>query len=184
MSEFKRYTVETAPQGAKDILESAQKEMGAIPLLYSIMAESPEIVKAYKHLHEQFAATSFDKEELTVVWQTINVEHECTYCVPAHTAIANMMQVNPAISEALRNNQPLPTEKLQALHEFTLAVVRQRGFVEQPQLEAFFAAGYGHKQVLEVILGLSQKVISNYVNHVAHTPLDPLFEKFAWQPNK
>lgn len=47
-------------------------------------------------------------------------------------------------------------------------------------LEAFFAAGYGQQQVLEVILGLSQKVISNYVNHVAHTPVDKVFDKFAW----
>jgi len=34
--------------------------------------------------------------------------------------------------------------------------------------------------VLEVILGLSQKVISNYVNHVAKTPLDEMFQPFAW----
>ena len=44
-----------------------------------------------------------------------------------------------------------------------------------------FAAGYGQQQVLEVILGLSQKVISNYVNHVAKTPVDKVFEQFAWQ---
>ncbi len=34
-------------------------------------------------------------------------------------------------------------------------------------------AGYGQQQVLEVILGLSQKVISNYVNRVAETPVEP-----------
>jgi len=32
-----------------------------------------------------------------------------------------------------------------------------------------------------VILGLSQKVISNYVNRVAKTPVDKVFEQFAWQ---
>ncbi|GAA6205815.1 carboxymuconolactone decarboxylase family protein [Thalassotalea sp. SU-HH00458] len=154
--------------------------MGAVPLLYAVMAESPEILNAYKQLHQQFTATSFDNEELTVVWQTINVEHEYQYCVPAHTAIANMMQVDSAITEALRNKEELPSKKLQALHEFTLAVVRQRGFVTKEQLSTFFAAGYQQKQVLEVILGLSQKVISNYVNHVAETPVDPLFEQFAW----
>lgn len=180
MNEFTRHTIESAPQESQEFLETSKKEMGAVPVLYAVMAESPEILKAYKQLHQQFTATSFDNDELTVVWQTINVEHECRYCVPAHTAIANMMQVAPEISEALRNRTALPTEKLQALHEFTLAVVRQRGFVTQEQLSVFFAAGYKHKQVLEVILGLSQKVISNYVNHVAETPVDPLFEQFAW----
>lgn len=48
------------------------------------------------------------------------------------------------------------------------------------QLGEIFAAGYGQQQVLEVILGLSQKLINNYVNHVAHTPVDKVFEKFAW----
>lgn len=183
MNEFTRHTIETAPQKSKDFLASSHKEMGRVPELYAVMAESPEILIAYKQLHEQFTATSFSNEELTVVWQTINVEHECQYCVPAHTAIANMMKVDPAITEALRNKEALPTEKLQALHEFTLAVVRQRGFVTQEQRNAFYQAGYQHKQVLEVILGLSQKVISNYVNHVAETPVDTLFEQFAWQAN-
>ena len=155
--------------------------MGSVPVLYAVMAESPEILSAYQQLHQQFTATSFDNEELTVVWQTINVEHDCQYCVPAHTAIANMMKVDPMITEALRNKTSLPTKKLQALHEFTLAVVRQRGFVTKEQLADFFAAGYAQKQVLEVILGLSQKVISNYVNHVAETTVDPLFEQFAWR---
>ena len=47
-------------------------------------------------------------------------------------------------------------------------------------MNAFFIAGYGQQQVLEVILGLSQKVISNYVNHVADTPVDAMFEQFTW----
>jgi hypothetical protein len=46
-------------------------------------------------------------------------------------------------------------------------------------MNAFFIAGYGQQQVLEVILGLSQKVISNYVNHVADTPVDAMFEQFT-----
>jgi alkylhydroperoxidase family enzyme len=154
--------------------------MGTIPSLYAVMAESPEILKAYTQLHQAFTATSFDAEELTVVWQTINVEHECHFCVPAHTAIAHSMKVDPALTEALRNSEPMPTAKLQALHDFTLVMVRQRGNATDAQLETFYAAGYAPKQVLEIILGLSQKVISNYVNHVAKTPVDDMFKPFAW----
>ena len=180
MSNFKSHTLETAPEKSKAALEGAVKQMGVIPGLYAVMAESPETFKAYQELHQLFTATSFDAEELTVVWQTINVEHECHYCVPAHTGIAHSMNVDPAITEALRNQTAMPTEKLQALHDFTLAMVRERGNVSSEQMNTFFAAGYGQKQVLEVILGLSQKVISNYVNHVAKTPVDPMFEQFTW----
>lgn len=180
MSEFKIHSIETAPENSKAILQGALKQMGSVPGLYAVMAESPEILKAYGQLHQLFTATSFDAEELTVVWQTINVEHDCHYCVPAHTGIAHSMKVDPVITEALRNQEPMPTAKLQALHDFTLAMVRGRGNVPAEQMNTFFAAGYGQKQVLEVILGLSQKVISNYVNHVADTPVDPMFKEFSW----
>lgn len=60
-------------------------------------------------------------------------------------------------------------------------MVRERGNVTQDQLDAFYAAGYGQQQVLEIILGLAQKVMSNYTNHVAKTPVDEPFQKFAWE---
>ena len=59
-------------------------------------------------------------------------------------------------------------------------MVRNRGFVNDADTQAFLAAGYTNKQILEVILGVSQKVMSNYVNHFAQTPVDKVFEKFAW----
>lgn len=180
MSNFKLHTIESAPEQSKEILEGAQKSMGAIPGLFAVMSESPQTLQAYTQLHQAFTETSFDAEELTVVWQTINVEHECHYCVPAHTAIAHSMKVSAELTEALRNQQPMPTAKLQALHDFTIAMVRERGAVSQQQTDAFFAAGYAQQQVLEIILGLSQKVISNYVNHVAETPVDAMFQPFAW----
>lgn len=183
MTEFTLHTIESAPKDSKTMLEGAEQQMGVIPGLYAVMAESPELLSAYRQLHQLFTNTSFDAEELTVVWQTINVEHECHYCVPAHTAIANSMKVDPAITEALRNKTALPTAKLQALHEFTLALVRGRGNVAEQQLQAFLAAGYTQQQVLEVVLGLSQKVISNYVNHLAKTPVDPMFKPFEWSAN-
>ncbi len=184
MSNFKFHTLETAPVDSKPILEGAIEQMGTVPGLFAVMAESPETLKAYQQLHQLFSSTSFDPEELTVVWQTINVEHECKFCVPAHTAIAHSMKVDPALTEALRRQEAMPTTKLQALHDFTLAMVRERGNVSNEQISAFFAAGYGQQQVMEVVLGLSQKVLSNYVNHVAKTPVEPMFEQFAWTKKK
>lgn len=180
MNNFKLHTVDSAPEKSKAILEGAQKQMGIVPGLYAVMAESPETLKAYTQLHQLFTQTSFDAEELTVVWQAINVEHECHYCVPAHTGIAHSMKVDSELIEALRNDAAMPTDKLQALKDFTLSMVRNRGNVPQEEVAAFYDAGYGPQQVLEVILGLSQKVISNYVNHMADTPVDKVFEKFAW----
>ena len=91
------------------------------------------------------------------------------------------MKVDPALTEALRNQAPMPTPKLQALFDMTLTIVRNRGHVAQEDLEKFYSAGYGEQQLLEIILGLSQKVISNYTNHIGNTPIDAPFKKFAWE---
>ncbi|MFT7396643.1 MAG: alkylhydroperoxidase family enzyme [Flavobacterium sp.] len=181
MTTLKVHNIESAPEASKGLLEGSQKAYGMIPGLHGVLAGAPGILDAYQKLHELFVNSSFNEEELTVVWQSINVEHACHYCVPAHTGIAAMMKVDEAITEALRNETPLANPKLESLRDMTLIIVRNRGIVSQEELEAFYAAGYGEKQVLEIILGVSQKVISNYTNHIANTPVDAAFQKFAWK---
>lgn len=180
MTNLKVHNIESAPEGSKPLLEKSQKAYGMIPGLHGVLAGAPEVLEAYQTLHELFVNSSFNNEELTVVWQTINVEHACHYCVPGHTSIAKMMKVDDAITEALRNETPLENSKLEALRTMTLTIVRNRGHVTQEDLDAFYAAGYDERQVLEIILGLSQKTISNYSNHIANTPIDAGFQKFAW----
>ncbi|EPQ8266545.1 carboxymuconolactone decarboxylase family protein [Vibrio sp. 378] len=179
MAEFKLYTAENAPEGSKHLIENSVKAFGMLPNLHAIMAEAPTLLEGYQVVHELFQQTSFNAEELTVVWQTINVEHGCHYCVPAHSAIAASMKVDQEIVDALVNQTPLADEKLETLRETTLQMVRQRGVVEESQIEKFFAAGYGQQQLLEIVLGLAQKVMSNYTNHLADTPVDAPFKKFA-----
>ena len=180
MTTLKVHNIETAPEGSKALLENSQKAFGMIPGLHGVLAGAPKVLEAYQTLHEFFTQTSFNEEELTVVWQTINVEHACHYCVPAHTGIAKMMKVDEAITEALRNESPLENPKLEALRNMTLTIVRNRGHVTPDELNTFYAAGYEESHVLEILLGLSQKTISNYVNHIANTPVDAGFKKFAW----
>jgi alkylhydroperoxidase family enzyme len=58
-------------------------------------------------------------------------------------------------------------------------MVRERGVISDEQVETFFAAGYAKQQLLEIIVGLSQKVMSNYTNHLADTPVDEPFKKYV-----
>ena len=97
MKTLKVHTIESAPEASKPLLEASQKAYGMIPGLHGVLAAAPGILEGYQKLHELFVNTSFNEEELTVVWQAINVEHSCHYCVPAHTGIAHMMKVGTAI---------------------------------------------------------------------------------------
>ncbi|RAR57640.1 MULTISPECIES: carboxymuconolactone decarboxylase family protein [Halomonadaceae] len=180
MSSYTLHDKTTAPAESQPLLENSINAFGMIPNLHAVMAEAPGLLEGYQQLHQLFIDSSFDADELTVVWQTINVEHECHYCVPAHTGIAKSMKVDDAITEALRNETPLPSDKLEALRTFTLAMVRNRGEVDASAVNDFLAAGYTRRQVLEVVLGLAQKVMSNYTNHLAETPVDEPFKAFEW----
>ena len=181
MSKFTLHTMDGAPEDSKEPLQDSIDSFGSLLNIFAVMAESPGILEGYQHIHRLFSNSSFDAAEQTVVWQTINVEHECHYCVPAHTFIANHMEVDPAITEALRNGTAMPSEKLQVLHETTLAMLRSRGRITKEETEKFFAAGYENRHLLDIILGLSQKVMSNYVNHIAETPVDAPFVEYAWE---
>jgi AhpD family alkylhydroperoxidase len=174
------HTAETAPAASKPLITASVKAYGMLPGLHAVMAEAPGLLEGYQKLHQLFVDSSFDAAEKTVVWQAINVEHACHYCVPAHTGIAHAMKVDQALLDALRNESPIGDAKLEALRTFTLKMVRKRGEVSDTDVSEFFKAGYSQRHVLDVILGLAQKVMSNYTNHVAKTPVDAAFQKFAW----
>jgi alkylhydroperoxidase family enzyme len=178
---FPLHDLDTAPEASKPLMENSQKAFGRVPGLHKVLSESPQAYEGYQILHKLFMETDFDADELTVVWQSINVENACHYCVPAHTGMAKMMKVSGDISEALRNETALPSAKLEALRTFTIQMVRERGNLTEAQMKAFFDAGYGHRAVLDVILGLAQKTMSNYTNHLAETPVDEVFQPLVWQ---
>lgn len=144
------------------------------------MAKAPGLLEGYQRLHQLFLDSSFDDDETTIVWQTINVEHACHYCMPTHTGIAKSMKVDDAITKSLREQKSLLTARLEALRDFTLSVIRNRGNVDDSSLQAFLDAGFSKRQVLEVVLGAAQKVMSNYTNYLASTPIDEPFQKFEW----
>ncbi len=181
MTTLKIHNTETAPEESKALLLKSQKAYGMIPGLHGALAGSSQLLDAYQILHDLFTNTSFNAEELTVVWQSINVEHACHYCVPAHTGIAKMMNVDDTVVEALRNETTLENPTLAAVRIMSLAIVRTRGNISQEDLKDFYAVGYKEQQVLEILLGVSQKVISNYTNHIANTPVDAAFKDFTWE---
>ena len=179
-TKFTFHDLETAPEGSKPLLKNVLASSGRIVDFYAVMVESPEALSGYSALSKAFNTSSLNSEEKTVVWQTINVEHECHFCVPAHTAMAKAMKVSDEVTNALRDETPLPNSKLEALRDFTLTLVRTRGHASDAEVTRFLEAGYTHRNILEVVLGLAQKVLSNYVNHLAQTPVDEQWEKFAW----
>lgn len=174
------HTRETAPAAAKETLDGAKKAFGFVPNLLGVMAEAPALLKAYRTLAGLFDETSFTPTERQIVLLTASYENECTYCVAAHSVIASLQKVPADVIDAIRDGAAIADRKLEALRRFTAAVVKTRGWPSEEDTQAFFKAGYAKAQVLEVVLGVGFKTLSNYANHIAETPLDDAFARASW----
>lgn len=178
------HTTESAPTGSRETLQEVHSAYGFVPNLMAVMAGSPAAIKGYKTLSGIFDATSFNPTERQIVLLTTSFENGCDYCMAAHTAIASMQKVDAKIIESLRKGTPILDDKLEALRLFTVEVVREKGWPSDSTTKRFLSAGYAPAAILEVVLGVGLKTISNYVNHIAQTPLDKAFEAAAWEKPK
>jgi AhpD family alkylhydroperoxidase len=182
MTTFTVHTIDTAPDVSKPTLDATRKAWGFVPTLHGILAESPATLNAYDSLFGLVGQSSFTPAEQQVVYLAVNVMHECEYCVAGHTYLARLAHLDETAIQALRRGTTIDDARLQALRLFTEAVVRERGFVGDAAVDAFIAAGFSKAKVLEVVLVISTKTISNYVNHIAHTPKEAFMSDpaLAW----
>lgn len=182
MTKFTVHTEASAPEAAKARLAEAKKAWGFIPTLHATLAESPISLEAYDTLFGLVAKSSFTAAEQQAAYLAINVLHECEYCTAGHTYLARAAKLDESAIQALRNGQPIGDARLQALRGFAERVVRERGFVGDAAVDAFLASGFTRENVLEVITIVATKTISNYVNHITHTPKESFMAdpSLAW----
>jgi len=182
MSDFTFHDVDTAPEAAKPGLKAAQEQMGGkLPNLYRYMAESPELLEGYQQLRRLAGETSFSPIEQEIVQLAASFDNECTYCMAAHSMRADKLGLDGDGLAALRGGEPISDPKLEALRRFTHKIVRQRGHLNDADIQAFLEAGYTRQNVLEVILIVGAKTLSNYANHVFATPLNDFLEPYKWE---
>ena len=184
MSHFTLHTIESAPSDSVPTLDAARKAFGSIPNLIAVLAESPAAVKGYLTLSSIFDESSFSDTEKQVVILTASRYNECHYCMAAHSTVADMQKVDAEVTNAIRNDLPITDPKLEALRQFTLAVTDKRGWVSDQDYQDFVAAGYDRQQVIEVVLGVTFKTFSNYLNHIADVPVDAMFNPRAWSASE
>lgn len=179
--QFPIHTKETAPEGSRATLEATAKKSGFLPNLFGVLAESPTAVQAYAAINKTLEQSALTPVEQQVVTLTVSATNDCAYCMGAHSAMAQMVRMPEDVLAALREQRPLSDQKLNALRALVLSVLHHRGWVPEVDLEHVVAAGYTQRHVLDVLTIVALKTLSNYVNHIAQTPLDPQFAAQAWK---
>lgn len=180
MADFTIHSPDSAPEASRPILEQTQKNYGFVPNLMGVLAEAPAAARAYATISGIFDDTNLSPTERQVVLLTTSRYNGCEYCMAAHTTISQMQGIESSVIDAIRNDKPIDDQKLEALRQFTHRVVDQRGELDSHDIAALIGAGYSRQTVLEVIVGVAMKTISNYANHVADTELDGVFAAQRW----
>ncbi len=175
MSQFTFHTLETATGESKDILNGLNEKYGFVPNLFAYMAEAPVTIKAYAQLTELLSETSFTPQEQQYALLAVSVLNDCKFCTAAHTAISKGVKADQAIVKAIVNNEDVADAKIATLVDTVKSVVESKGWTPEADLTAFFEAGYTQKHYLELILIVSIKTLSNYINHQTQPEVNKQF---------
>ncbi len=184
MKYYKIHNSNSAPVDSIPVLENIEKQSGYIPNLYGILANSPLVLKAYVEMAKLFGKTSFTNTEKNIIWLTISHTNSCHYCMAIHTMAGQIQNLSEDIINDLREGKNLKDPKLEALRRFTSIMVDSRGWAPAGEVEKFLVAGYSREQLLELMIGIAQKTISNYINHIVDTPLDDKIKPYKWEADK
>lgn len=180
MARLTIHSVDTAPEAAKPRVEAVQKLNGFVPNLIGVLANSPQALAFYQEVGKLNAQNSLTSEELEVVQITAAAHNGCGFCVAGHTKVAKKLNMPSNVIEALRKRLPIEdNSKYQALAQFTMQLIDQRGQVSDEQLAQFQAAGYSEQNVLDVVMGVALATLCNYANNVAKTEINPELQPFA-----
>lgn len=170
MTNFKiptRSEVSEKNQGIFDKLKSA---LGFVPNLYAYYAKNETALEDY--LSFQNRKTTLSKKEKEIINLVVSQYNDCYYCQSAHTVIAGLNGFDNDQILKIREGKAPFDEKLNALASFTLSAVSNRGKVSKEDKEAFFSAGYSESNLIDVVLNIGDKTVSNYIHNITDFEID------------
>jgi AhpD family alkylhydroperoxidase len=172
-SNMKTITVPTFEQVSpinQALFDNLKKGLGMVPNLYATLAHSQNALGSYLAL--QNAKSSINGKAREVVNLVVSQVNNCEYCLAAHTVIGGMVGFTPAQVLEIRAGGASFDAKLDALAKFSKDVAINRGHVNGAALDAFFAAGWNEENLIDTIVTIGDKTVSNYLHGVTKVPVD------------
>ena len=173
-------TVETAPEKAKEHIAAVEKANGFIPNLIGVLSNSPHALEMYQEVGKMNSRNSLTAEEIEVVQITAAAHNGCDFCVAGHTKVGTKLKMPENVINALCKRTNIEDNaKYQALAQFTMQLIDNRGQVSDSELQAIKDAGYNDTNILDIVMGVALATLCNYANNVAKTDINPELQPFA-----
>lgn len=170
MKTFTVPTRETVSEANQAIFDTLQKKLGKVPNLYATMAYSKSALGTYLALQSAPSSlTSKEKEIVNLVTSQVN---DCEYCLAAHTTIGKLNGFTDEQILEIRSGAVSFDPKYNALAALVKSFVENSGKVSAAAVNNFYEAGYSNEQLVDTIVLIGDKTITNYLHAVTKVPVD------------
>lgn len=170
---MKTFTVPTKAEVTENnqaIFNTLEKNVGFVPNLYAYYAKNETALGDYLALQNRKSTLKAkEREIINLVTSQIN---DCKYCQSAHTAIGKMNGFSDEEILEIRTGRATFNAKFDALAQFVAAVVENKGKASEEAKDAFFEAGYTEANMIDVVMVVGDKIISNYINNLTQIEID------------
>lgn len=170
MAQFTVPTKEEVSEANQAIFNNLEKGLGFVPNLYAYYAKNDTALGDYLALQNR--KSSLRAKEREVVNLVVSQVNGCRYCQSAHTALGKMNGFSDDQILEIRTGSASFDAKLNALAQFTKAVAENRGNVADDVKQSFFEAGYTEANMIDVVVVIGDKIISNYIHNLAQFEID------------
>jgi AhpD family alkylhydroperoxidase len=150
--------------------DTLKKSLGMVPNLYATLALSEHALGNY--LAFQNARSSINGKAREVVNLVVSQVNGCQYCLAAHTVIGGMVGFTPDQIIEIRRGGASFDAKLDALARLVMNIAIERGHADPASVQAFFDAGWTQENLVDVIVVIGDKTVTNYLHATTQVPVD------------
>ncbi|MDB5115698.1 MAG: carboxymuconolactone decarboxylase family protein [Mucilaginibacter sp.] len=152
------------------LFDNLTNAIGSVPNLFAVYAHSENALGTYLALSN--AKTSLRAKEKEVVNLIVSQVNGCEYCLAAHTAIAKMQGYSDEQILEIRRGAIGFDNKLDALVKIAKSIAENKGHADEQLVEDFYAAGYKEGSLIDVVMVVGDKTITNYIYALTGIPID------------
>ncbi|ABE42483.1 carboxymuconolactone decarboxylase family protein [Polaromonas sp. JS666] len=165
-------SIGASPVAAQAALNAIDKQLGLVPNLFRVVANSPAALQGYVDFNSAASKGKLSAQTRERIALAVAEINGCGYCLAAHTYLAgNVAKLDEAEIVANRkgaSNDP----KADKAVRFAAQVVHNRGHVSDNELATVREAGYDDAEIVEIVLAVALNTFTNYLNEVAGTQID------------
>ena len=152
------------------IVENLEKAVGFRPNLYTYIARNATALADYLALQNRKSTLRVKERELINL--VVSQVNHCIYCLAAHTAVGKSIGFTDEQILEIRSGNVSFDPKLAALASFVKEITINRGHPSELTTDALFSAGYTEANLIDIIIMIGDKTITNYLHGTTHLPVD------------